>query len=87
MSSQKETLPFHKTKDSQTLHPVFFLKQTNKKKKTKKIGENERVKGIKLQRVLIWSKHTSYNSDLTKLLLGKGHGLKHTLMSESVWRK
>ena len=48
------------------------------------MGKNERVKAIELQRALIWSKHTSYNSDFTKLLLGKGHGPKHTLMSESV---
>ena len=81
MNRQKEALPFHKPKDIETLHPVFF--KTNKKKK-QKMGKNEIVKGIELQRSLICGKHTSYNSDFTKLLLGKGHGPKHTLMCESV---
>lgn len=79
MNRQKEASPFHKHKHSQNIiSGLLKNKQT-----TKKIVGNERVKGIEHQRVLIWSKHTSYNSDFTNLLLGKGHGPKHTL---DVWK-
>lgn len=41
MNRQKETPPFHKPKDSQTLHPVFF--KTNKQKE-KKLGKMKELR-------------------------------------------